>query len=354
MKNINIAILGATGMVGQRFVELLANHPYLKIKALLASENSAGQKYSKAVNWLISREVPKIASKIIIQEVKPVSLKDKNIEIVFSALPSQVAKEVEPEFAKVGFKVFSNASAFRMAEDVPLVVTEINASHMRLVKHQQKNRNWPGFIITNPNCSTIIAVLVLKPLYDAFGLEKAVISTMQAVSGSGYPGVASLDIIDNVLPFIGGEEEKIEQEPLKILGLISSDQKTINNADLKISASCQRVAAVDGHLEDLHISLEKSATIDEIKKVLYSFKLNLNNLPTAPKQVIIVQNDPMRPQPKLDRMAGDGMSVTVGRIRKDPVFKNGIKMTVLGHNTIRGAAGQSILNAEWWVSNQNI
>ncbi|MFH1712705.1 MAG: aspartate-semialdehyde dehydrogenase [Candidatus Jacksonbacteria bacterium] len=353
MHSVNIAILGATGMVGQRFVSMLAFHPYFKIKALLASENSDGRLYSEACNWLVSPKIPEAVKSMIVKKTSPESLIGEDVEIVFSALPSEIAKEVEPKFAGAGIGVFSNASSFRMEEDVPLVVAEINADHMELVKVQQANRGWKGFIVTNPNCTTIVMCLPLKALDDGFGVKKVIVSTMQAVSGAGYPGVASLDIVDNVLPYISGEEEKVEGEPLKIMGQlrITNYELRIKEADIKISASCQRVPVIDGHLEDLHVSLKKPATIDEIKTVLYDFGSNFKKLPTSPKQLIIVNDNPYRPQPKLDRDSGNGMSITVGRIRKDPVLENGVKMSVLGHNTIRGAAGQSILNAEWWVEN---
>ena len=354
MQKTNIAILGATGMVGQRFVEMLSNHPYFRIAALLASEGSAGKPYSQAANWLISQEMPRSVKSMIVKKTWPEFIANDDIEIVFSALPSNIARNAEPQFAKAGFKVFSNASAFRWDDDVPLVVAEINAPHMDLVKIQQKQRNWQGFIITNPNCSTIIMALVLKPLYDAFGIKQVIASTMQAVSGAGYPGVASLDIVDNVLPYIAGEEEKVEKETVKILGTHNMEHGTVQNTDIKISASCQRVCTVDGHLLDLHISLGRAARVDEIKKVLYDFGSKKLNLPTAPAKTLIITDDLLRPQPKLDRNAGGGMSITIGRIRQDPVLENGVKMTILGHNTIRGAAGQSILNAEWWKEKNKV
>lgn len=349
MNQIGVAILGATGIVGQRFVQMLTNHPYFKIKALLASEGSAGKQYDQVCNWLVSRDMPEAAGFLVVRESKTEVLEGEDVEVVFSALPSDIAKEVEPKFAKEGYKVFSNASAFRMEEDVPLMIAEINADHIELVKVQQARRDWKGFIVTNPNCTTIIMCLPLKALDDAFGVKQVIVSTMQAVSGAGYPGVASMDIVDNVLPYISGEEEKVELELLKILGKMSNVK--IIPADIKISASCQRVPVIDGHLEDLHVSLKKPATIDEVKRVLYDFGSKFKKTPTSPERLIIVNNDPIHPQPKLDRLAGAGMSITVGRIRKDPVLENGVKMTVLGHNTIRGAAGQSILNAERWAEN---
>ncbi|MBU4299102.1 aspartate-semialdehyde dehydrogenase [Patescibacteria group bacterium] len=340
MKKINVGILGATGMVGQRFMEMLAHHPYFNLKVLMASKDLVGKPYSQVCNWFISREMPKEVCSMLIKEAKPEAMSNNGVEIVFSAVPADIAKELEPKFALAGYKVFSNASAFRMEEDVPLLIAEINPDHLELLKAQQQSRRWPGFIVTNPNCTTIIMTLVLKPLLDNFGIKEVLVSTMQAVSGAGYPGVASLDIIDNVLPYIREEEEKMESEPLKIL-----------DADFKISASCHRVATTDGHLEDLHISLAKPVSIEQIKKVLADFGKDFKKLSSSPEKLLIVTDDPMRPQPKLDRLAGNGMSVTVGRIREDSVLENGVKMNILGHNTIRGAAGQSILNAEFWAEN---
>lgn len=342
MQKTNIAILGATGAVGQRFIELLDNHPFFETKALLASKNSSDKTYQEACNWIISAQMPESIKNIKVKNCAPEELKEENIEIVFSALPSGAAKISEPAFARAGYKVFSNASAFRMEETTPLMITEINAgSSQELIKKQQAKHGWPGFIITNPNCSTIILALPLKALYDAFGIQKAIVSTMQAISGAGYPGVSSFDILDNVLPYIGGEEEKVETEPLKIL-----------EARFPISANCNRVATIDGHFEDLNISLGKNASAEEVKEALSSFSQGqYSNLPTGIENPIIVKDDPNRPQPRLDRDNGNGMAITVGRVRKCNVMENGFKMTILGHNTIRGAAGQSVLNAEWWILN---
>jgi len=340
VKKINVAILGATGMVGQRFIEMLDEHPYFNPKVLMASKDLSARPYSEICNWFISREMPESIRSLLVKEAKLESLFNEEVEIIFSAVPADVAKKLEPLFASAGYKVFSNASAFRMEKDVPLLIREVNPRDLELIENQQENRGWKGFIVTNPNCTTIILTLVLKPLLDAFGIKEVIVSTMQAVSGAGYPGVPSLDIIDNVLPYIREEEEKVESEPLKIL-----------DADFKISASCHRVATSDGHLEDLHISLKKPVSLDEIKKVLTNFGENFRKLPSSPEKLLIVTDDPRRPQPKLDRLAGKGMSVTVGRIRDDPVLENGVKMNILGHNTIRGAAGQSILNAELWAEN---
>jgi len=340
MQKINVAILGATGTVGQRFIDLLIDHPFFNIKALLASENSAEKTYEQACNWLVSHTMPQVVRTQVLKKCSVQEIQDEEIEIVFSALPGNIAQTVEPEFAQAGYKVFSNASTFRMTEDVPLAIAEINAQSMiELTKKQQKSRNWPGFIVTNPNCSTIVLCLPLKPIYDTFGIKSVVVSTMQAISGSGYPGVASLDIIDNILPYIPKEDEKVELEPLKIL-----------DADFPISATCNRVPTIDGHFENLSISLEKNASVEEVKQCLTNFALNkYSDLPTGLKQPIIVSDNPFRPQVRLDRDTGNGMAITAGRIRKCNVLENGIRMTILGHNTIRGAAGQSVLNAEWYL-----
>ena len=344
----NVAILGATGMVGQRFVSLLQNHPFFCISGLVGSERSRGKRYAEICRWLLKDQLPSETGALELRGSGEFGeAREEDIEIIFSALPSDIAKEVEPIFAKKGYIIFSNASAYRMDDDVPLVVAEINASHMELVEYQRERRGWIGGIITNPNCSTIIMSLVLKPIYDAFGIESVIVSTMQAASGAGYPGLASIDIIDNVIPFIEKEEEKMHNEGRKILGDFLDG--IVKNASFPISASCQRVATLDGHLLDIHISLHNPSDIDTIQKVLTQFGKSCSHLPTAPKETIIVTSDPLRPQPRLDRDAGRGMSITVGRIRKDNVLKNGVKLTVLGHNAIRGAAGQSILNAEWWV-----
>jgi aspartate-semialdehyde dehydrogenase len=334
---INVAILGATGAVGQRFVEMLVGHPYFNIKTLLDRKELAGQPYGQVCHWFISGKMPESVSSMVLKPAEPESLVEDEVEIVFSAIPAEIAKILEPKFAYSGYKVFSKASAFRLEEDVPLLMAEINPHALKLIKIQQKKRGWPGFISTDPNCSTIILSLVLKPLLEAFGINQVIVSTMQAVSGAGYPGVPSLDIIDNVIPYIKREEEKLESETLKIL-----------EADFKISASCHRVATTDGHLEDLHLSLKRKASLEEIKKVLADFGKDFKRLPTSPEKLLIVTDDPFRPQPKLDRLAGKGMSITIGRIRDDPALENGVKMNILGHNTIRGAAGQSILNAEFW------
>jgi len=340
MKKIGVAILGATGMVGQRFIQLLVNHPYFEIRGLMAQKEFVGKRYREVCSWIISKEIPPEVKEMPIKAASPEAIANDDVEIVFSAVPPEAAEELEPKFALTGYKVFSNASAFRMEKDVPLLMAEVNSSHLKLVKEQNEKRGWKGFIVTNPNCTTIVLTLALKPLLDNFGIEKVIVSTMQAISGAGYPGIAGLDILDNILPYIKSEEEKIESEPLKILG-----------ADFKISASCHRVAVIDGHLEDLHICLSQRAETEEVKRALENFGSDFKKLPSSPEKLIIVKEEPFRPQPRLDRMAGDGFSITVGRIREDRALENGIKMNIFGHNTIRGAAGQSVLNAEYWAEN---
>ncbi|MBI2134005.1 aspartate-semialdehyde dehydrogenase [Candidatus Woesearchaeota archaeon] len=341
MAKIKVGIAGATGMVGQRFVQLLESHPWFELSELAASENSAGKTYQEAVKgrWKLTADIPEYARKMKVKECLP----NLDCQIVFSALDANVAGEIEQAFAKKGYIVSSNSRNHRMEPDVPLLVPEVNADHLRLVEKQKKNRNWKGFIITNPNCSTIHMVLALKPIQDAFGIEKVMVTTMQALSGAGYPGVASLDILDNVVPYIGGEEEKIEAETLKLLGKMKNGKA--DNALMNVSASCNRVNVSDGHLESVSVKLERTATEKDIVKAFESFNpLKELNLPSSPSRPIIYREEPDRPQPKLDRNNEKGMASTVGRVRKCRVLD--YKFSVLGHNTIRGAAGAAILNAE--------
>lgn len=341
---IKVAVLGATGMVGQKFIQLLENHPWFEITALMASERRVGKPYGKEVDWIVSENVPECVRDM---EMLPMDPKNVDADIVFSALPSDVAKEMEPKFAEAGFIVASNASAFRMEEDVPLVIPEVNPDHLGLIDVQKKRRGWDGFIVTNPNCTTIVLVLTLKPLMD-LGLKEVKVATMQALSGAGYPGVPSLAITDNIIPFIKGEEEKVETEPLKLLGRF--DGTKISPADLKISASCHRVPVIDGHTEAVFTKFDRKVEIEEVIDAFNSLK-PIEGLPTSPEKVIIIRDEENRPQPRLDRDAGRGMSVVVGRIRKN--FE-GIKYIAMGHNTVRGAAGASILNAELMVKEKLI
>jgi aspartate-semialdehyde dehydrogenase len=308
--------------------------------AVLASERSTGQTYSEAAKWRQQTPIPEDIADLDVVTVEPKAVKD--VDVVFSALPSDVAEETEENFAKAGYVVVSNASAHRMDPDVPLLNPEINCNHVSLLEEQRKRRKWDGAIVTNPNCSTSVLTLPLKPIYDEFGINKVVVSTMQAISGAGYPGVASLDIVDNVIPFIGKEEEKLEAETLKILGSPSKP------ADFKVSASCHRVPTLDGHMEAVFVASKLQAESEAVIVAMENFvgEPQKLKLPTAPEKPVVVRREEDRPQTRLDRMEGNGMSVVVGRVRKDSVLR-GVKFVALGHNTIRGAAGCGVLNAEY-------
>ena len=342
-----VAILGATGAVGQRFIQLLQGHPWFQIEVLAASERSAGKKFKDACNWVTESNLPKEIAEMPVANADVESVeKAGNVDLVFSSLPGDLAGAVESEFAAL-YPVFSKASAHRMENDVPLLIPEINPDHADLIKIQQKARGWKGFITTDPNCSTIQLAITLKPLMQ-FGLRNVIVTTMQALSGAGYPGVSSLDIIDNVVPYIAKEEEKMEAEALKILG--NFDGKVVKNADFKLSASCNRVNVKDGHLESVFIKLEEDPSIEEIEAAFAKFKGEPQKLklPSAPEQPIVVRKEQNRPQPRFDRDTGCGMSVVVGRIRKDPIMT--FKYICLGHNTVRGGAGAGILSAELLVA----
>ena len=338
---MDVAVLGATGMVGQRFVERLVNHPFFELVAVAASGRSAGKRYCEAAKWFIGEEMPAEVRDMVVKEVDPSKIK---ADIVFSALPSAVARKVEPEFAEAGFIVASNASAYRMAEDVPLLIPEVNPEHLDMIEVQQDRRGWDGAIITNPNCTTIMAVLSMKPIYDSFGIKEAFVVSMQGLSGAGYAGVPSMAIVDNVIPYIKGEEEKVEEEGLKILGSFNGSE--IEPAEIRISASCNRVPVLEGHTEAVFIKAAKEWGLEGVIEALREFKALPQELglPTAPENPVVVREEPDRPQPRLDRYNQGGMAVAVGRIRRCPVLD--FKYIVMGHNTIRGAAGASILNAE--------
>ncbi len=340
MDKIKVGILGATGMVGQRFVQLLADHPWFEITALAASERSAGKAYGEACHWVISDDMPAVAEEMVVQESRP----DLACRLVFSALPAKVAGPIEEDFAAAGYAVSSNARNHRPDPDVPLLVPEVNPDHLALIETQRRKRGWKGFIVTNPNCCAAPLVLALKPLWDRFGITTLSAVTMQALSGAGYPGVPSLDILDNVIPYIGGEEGKVETEPLKILGRLEGGG--IKEAEMTISAQCHRVATREGHLEAISLKLGQETSHEEVMEALRSFRGPLQDLglPSAPQRPIVVREENDRPQPRLDRDEGEGMSVVVGRVRECPVLD--YKFILLGHNTIRGAAGAAILNAE--------
>lgn len=344
-EKIPVGVLGATGVVGQRLVALLENHPWFELTELAASDRTAGRRYGETVHWLLPTPIPEKARTLTIKEC----LSPLDCQIVLSALPADVARSVEPELARAGYIVSSNASALRLEPDVPLLIPEVNPDHLLMIPAQQKRRGFErGMLLTNPNCSTIHLVLALKPLADRFGLRQVMVTTLQAVSGAGYPGVASLDIVDNVIPFIPQEEEKLERETLKLLGKWNEEE--VIPASLSVSAQCNRVATLDGHLECVSVKLEEKASLEEVAVALASFTglPQQLKLPTAPEHPIIVRSEPDRPQPRLDRETERGMASVVGRIRPCTILD--YKMVILGHNTIRGAAGSALLNAELLVA----
>lgn len=343
-KKIPVAVLAATGMVGQRFVQLLEYHPWFEVVAVSGSSRSEGKPYGDICNWVLPTPMPETVKTLIVQPSKPENI---DTPIVFSALPSGVAKEVESEFCKAGAGVFSNASAFRNEPDVPILLPEVNPEHIDLIPYQRQNRGWKGLLVTNPNCTSTGFTVALKALQDLAGINKVFATSLQALSGAGYPGISSMDIIGNVIPYIGGEEEKVETEPLKILG--KYDNQKIEPAEIQISAHANRVGVVDGHMVCMSVEFQKEVSLSEVENALenYTPKEISQNLPSTPKPVIQMRNEPDRPQPKLDLMAGNGMTTVVGRIRPDPLFH--YKLVVFSHNTIRGAAGGSIYNAELLV-----
>jgi aspartate-semialdehyde dehydrogenase len=336
-----VAVLGATGAVGQMFVRLLANHPWFELSELAASERSAGKKYGEVTRWLEGTPPPQaiLSRRVIACDPGVVSA-----PIVFSALDAAVAGEVEMAFAKAGKFVLSNAKNFRMEPDVPLVIPEVNGDHLALIECQRRNRGWTGAIVTNANCSATVAAVALAPLHQKFGIKQLFLSTMQAVSGAGYPGVPSLDILGNVIPFIADEEPKLEREMLKLLGIYEDGQVT--NAAFKVSAHTNRVPVEHGHTICMTIGFEEIPTPEQAIEAMRSWHgfPATAGLPTRPDHPLVVSDAPDRPQPKRDVNAGEGMTVTVGRVRRDAILD--LRMVALGHNTVRGAAGGSVLNAE--------
>jgi aspartate-semialdehyde dehydrogenase len=344
MERRRIGILGATGMVGQRFIQLLNNHPWFEIAWLAASDRSAGKTYGEACKWKLDTPLPaRIAAMTVMPNTPEGTPADELPKIIFSSVDADIARELEPKFAAAGCAVISNSSAFRMVEDVPLVVPEVNADHLALIERQSWRKDSGGYIVTNPNCSAIGLVMALQPLQARFGIESLFVSTMQAISGAGYPGVPSLDILGNVVPFIKNEEEKLEEEVGKLLGELAGNQVALLGA--KVSAHCNRVPVEDGHTECVSIKLKKKATQEEILAAWAEFTpLAGQKLPSAPDQPVEYDASPDRPQPRRDRMRGNGMAATVGRLRECSLLD--WKFVVLSHNTIRGAAGAAILNAE--------
>ena len=343
-RKYRVGILGATGMVGQRFIQLLVDHPQFDVTAVAASNRSQGKTYGEACTWRLSGEMPSSVRTLSVQPPTP----PLDCDLIFSSLPGEMARVTEGDFAAAGFPVISNSSAFRMDEDVPLLIPEVNHQHLGLLERQKTKFTSGGFIVTNPNCSTIMLALALAPLHAAFGIEATIATTLQALSGAGYPGVASLDILDNVLPYIGGEEEKIESETTKILGRFNDSR--IELAPIAVSAQCHRVNVSDGHMAAVRVKLARKVTLAEVRDALTSFRslpqeLGLHSAPATP---IVVRDEQDRPQPKLDRDAGNGMTITIGRLKPDTVFD--YRFVVLSHNTIRGAAGAAILNAELLIA----
>ncbi len=339
-----VAILGATGAVGQTFVRLLANHPWFEIAELAASERSAGKRYSEAARWL-EGEMPKGVGDMVVRPTVPARV---SAPIVFSALDSSVAGNVESAFAKAGKFVLSNAKNFRMDDDVPLVIPEVNAGHLAILDRQRKERGWEGAIVTNANCAATVAAVALAPLHARFGIDKLFLTTMQAVSGAGYPGVPSLDILGNVIPYIADEEPKLEAEMLKLLGSCASG--AIAHADFNVSSHTNRVPVEHGHTVCITASFREKATAESALETLRTWKgcEETFNLPSRPEYPLLITDEPDRPQPRRDVNLGGGMTVTVGRVRPDPILD--IRMVAMGHNTIRGAAGGSVLNAELLAS----
>ncbi len=336
-KKYRVGILGATGTVGQRFVQLLENHPQFEITALAASERSAGKKYTDACAWKLAGAMPEYVKEITVEAIEP----PLDCDFVFSSLPSGVARETEESFARAGFPVISNSSAYRMDEDVPLLIAEINHEHTDLIEVQKRKRGFDkGFIVTNPNCAVVSFAPPLAALDKKFGVEAAFVTTLQAISGAGYPGVSAFDITENVMPYIAGEEPKVEVEAQKILGKFSGE--AIKKADFTVSAQCFRVNVIDGHTASVRVKLKRNSTLEEVFEAMKTFPSL--GLYSSPKHFIDICDEPSRPQPRLDRDNGNGMTITVGRLFPDNIFD--YRFVALSHNTVRGAAGSAILNAE--------
>jgi aspartate-semialdehyde dehydrogenase len=340
-KKTPVGILGATGTVGQRFIQLLEAHPWFEVEWLAASDRSAGKTYAEAAKWNLSTPLPERIARMTVSPSEPGG---QSPNLIFAALGAKAAREIEGAFAAAGHAVVSNSSAFRMQEDVPLVIPEVNGDHIALIKHQAWYKHNGGFMVTNPNCSTIGLVLALAPLHRRFAIDKVFVATMQAISGAGYPGVPSMDILGNVIPYIPNEEDKMAAESRKLLGWLHESR--VAPADLSLSAHCNRVAVEDGHTESVSIKLRQPARAEEIIAAWEEFRClpQKLKLPTAPEQPVIYDPAPDRPQPRLDRDRGRGMSAVTGRLRPCNIFD--WKFTVLSHNTIRGAAGAAVLNGE--------
>lgn len=337
-RKYRVGILGATGAVGQKFVEILDNHPWFEISALAASARSAGKPYREATNWIGAAPIPDAIAEQEVVQGKP----GLDCDFVFSGLSASVAEDIERAFAEAGYPVISNARNFRMDKTVPLLIPEVNPDHIALIDQQ----NWPdgGFIVTNPNCSTVGLVCALRPLVEVFGVNKVQVTTLQALSGAGYPGVSSLDALANVVPYIGGEEDKLATEPQKLLGTLAGGK--ITPSTITISAQCNRVPVLDGHVECVSLKLDRSAGVEDIRDALVRYRSPIADLglPTAPDQLVHVFDEPNFPQPRRHANLGSGMTVSIGRLRPCEVLD--FKFVALVHNTVRGAAGGAVLNAE--------
>lgn len=340
-----VAVLGATGAVGQAFIRLLANHPWFEIAELAASERSAGKPYADAARWIGPDEMPADIARLTVLPTDPSKI---SANIVFSALDSAAAQDAEPAFARAGKVVLTNAKNYRMEPDVPLVIAEVNPSHLDVLHTQRRLRGWEGAIVANGNCSAIVTSLPLAPIHQRFGIKKLIVTTMQAISGAGYPGVSALDILGNVIPYIGDEEPKIEAEVRKFLGVNVGER--IESADFLVSAHANRVPVEHGHTVCMSIELEEKADAAEVERAIgdWSGAAAARGLPTAPDRAIVVSDQPDRPQPRRQVGTGHGMTIVVGRVRPDPIFD--VKLVAMGHNVVRGAAGASVLNAELMAS----
>ena len=341
---IPVAVLGATGAVGQRFVQLLDAHPWFELKAVTGSDRTSGGLYSQVCRWVLDQDPPQAAGELTIRPSVP----DLPARIVFSALPAGIAREIEPQFAQAGYLVCSNASAYRQEPGIPLIIPEVNADHLALLSHQRRSQGWDGLIVTSPNCTTSGLAMTLKPLHQVFGVHQVFVTTMQAVSGAGYPGVSFMDIADNLIPLIPGEEGKIQEETRILLGDVDGSER--KPADLGISVQANRVPVFDGHTLSMALKFERSAGPVEAIQVLEAFRgpAVIQDLPSAPERPLVVRSEPDRPQPRRDRMAGEGMAVSVGRVRACPLLD--LRLVSVVHNTLRGAASGSILNAELLVA----
>lgn len=344
MRRVSVGVLGAAGTVGQRFVEMLDAHPWFEVTALAGSDRTEGKRYAEAVQWHLGGDPPEYAREMVLQASEP----RLDCEVVFSALPTEAATVLEPAFAAAGYKVFSNASSYRMGLDVPLLVPYINPNHLAAIPAQQERQGWTGFIVANPNCSAIPLAMALAPLHERWGVRRALVSTMQAISGAGYPGVSSYDILGDVVPYIGGEEQKVETEPLKLLGSWSGT--TFEYADMCISAQCHRVPVREGHLLAVSVELSDRVSELEIRDAWQAWSPDVlsMDLPRAPKHPLLYRTEPDRPRPGKDALAGNGMGTVLGRLRPCPLL--GWKFIALGHNTVLGAAGCSLLNAELYFA----